>query len=600
MSDALAQLRAAFDYLNGSDAASEPGVVQAEVLRELERAESRHTAARARYLAAFAAQAEYEADGQGTARAWLKWQTQVTSGAAGGAAGWAKRLGAHPVIDRALAGGELSCSWARHLCAWTDRLPREARDNADQILINAAADGGMGLRDLAGLAEEIYHRTRPRSPSRDGGDSDEQQVFDDRFVRVGVTFGGAGHAEGALTAGCAHALTTVLEGLGKKAGPEDTRTAGQRRHDALAEACRRLIAAELVPGRAAQPTQLTVHMTLNQLLGLPGAGQAERAWLAAQATTTGGWLTGADAEAAACDATITPVVTGHLDPAALDQLTSLFQAAHAAAGGHATRGSGSPQAAGSPEAGSPGAAATGTGGRPGPAPATGPSGSSRPARGHPPGPGNAPPGTSQAGTGLAPATRDRLRRALLALAIQALSGPGGLAAHLMGATLTTPRPTDTADADAAGAAGAAHATGAAGAGTGTTAATAATGSGPPGPAVAGRALLASRSLPLDIGAATPTIPAHLRKAAALRHPHCAFPGCRQPFSVCDIHHLLPRSRGGPTSLPNLLPLCQFHHLTAIHRWGWTLQLHPDGTTTATSPDRSRTFHSHSPPGGRAA
>ena len=95
--------------------------------------------------------------------------------------------------------------------------------------------------------------------------------------------------------------------------------------------------------------------------------------------------------------------------------------------------------------------------------------------------------------------------------------------------------------------------------------------------------------------ATETIPAHLRRAATTRHPHCAFPGCDQPASVCDIHHIIPRSRGGPTSLPNLVPLCGFHHLTAIHRWGWAITLHSDGTTTATSPDGRRTLYSHGPP-----
>jgi hypothetical protein len=44
----------------------------------------------------------------------------------------------------------------------------------------------------------------------------------------------------------------------------------------------------------------------------------------------------------------------------------------------------------------------------------------------------------------------------------------------------------------------------------------------------------------------------------------------------------------------LVPLCAFHHLTVIHRWGWTLRLHPHGTTTATSP-AGRTLHSHGPP-----
>ena len=31
------------------------------------------------------------------------------------------------------------------------------------------------------------------------------------------------------------------------------------------------------------------------------------------------------------------------------------------------------------------------------------------------------------------------------------------------------------------------------------------------------------------------------------------------------------------------------------RWGWTLVLNPDGTTTAWNPDRTKVLHSHSPP-----
>ena len=43
---------------------------------------------------------------------------------------------------------------------------------------------------------------------------------------------------GDLTPQCAAALAAVLESLGKKAGPEDTRTKWQRDHDALQEAWR--------------------------------------------------------------------------------------------------------------------------------------------------------------------------------------------------------------------------------------------------------------------------------------------------------------------------------------------------------------------------
>ena len=109
----------------------------------------------------------------------------------------------------------------------------------------------------------------------------------------------------------------------------------------------------------------------------------------------------------------------------------------------------------------------------------------------------------------------------------------------------------------------------------------------------------SISLPLDVGRATKTIPDHLRRAVIARDRCCRFPGCRQRPAACQAHHVKPRSQGGTTSLNNLILLCAFHHLTAIHRWGWHLTLHPDGTVTAVSPDQQRILNSHGPP-ARAA
>jgi hypothetical protein len=65
--------------------------------------------------------------------------------------------------------------------------------------------------------------------------------------------------------------------------------------------------------------------------------------------------------------------------------------------------------------------------------------------------------------------------------------------------------------------------------------------------------------------------------------------------ACHVHHLQPRAQDGPTRLDNLVLLCAFHRLIAVHQWGWTLTLHADGTTTARGPDGERTLHSHSPP-----
>ena len=324
---ALVTLERALDALNAADVASVPASVQAQALRVLERAEAKHTAARARVLATFTAQDGYEDDGQGSARMWLRWQTRVTKAAAAGAVGWMRRLAAHPVIAQALTEGQISASWARAVCGWSDRLPADMRGDADQILVEAAA-GGAELADLAGLAQQMFERSRSGAPDGDGDDG-----FDDRRLLLDLTFGGAGRLTGDLTPGCAAAVSAVLEALGKPAGPEDLRTVTQRRHDALEEACRRLIAAQMVPGRAGQPTQALVHITLAQLRNLPGASEAEAAWRAAAAARGHGWLSGPDADAAACDATVAPVVTGHVDPAALDRLTEAFLALHGHDGG---------------------------------------------------------------------------------------------------------------------------------------------------------------------------------------------------------------------------------------------------------------------------
>jgi hypothetical protein len=326
VSGALVMLGHALTVLAAADAGSLPVVVQAQALRMLEQAQARHTVARANILAAFTAQDGYVGDGQGNARTWLRWQTRVTKSAAAATTAWVRRLGAHPVIGQALAAGEISASWARELCQWTDRLPEDKRDDGDTILI-AAARGCADLADLAGPAEDMYQRSYQDSP----GDG-----FDDRGLWLGVTLGGAGRLTGDLSAGCAAALSAVLDSLAKKAGPEDDRSAAQRRHDGLEEACRRLIAAGLLPARAGQPTQAQVHITLAQLRDMPGASQAEAAWRTAAASQHG-WLTGPDADAAACDATIAPIVTGHVDPAALDTLVEMFLNGQGLAGARGTQ-----------------------------------------------------------------------------------------------------------------------------------------------------------------------------------------------------------------------------------------------------------------------
>jgi hypothetical protein len=486
--EALAAVQAGLAFLAQADAGSLPIDELAGCLKGLERAESVHTAARARVMSAFNSQAGFEADACRSVKSWLFWQTRITGGAAAGAMGWMRRLAVHTAVAEALAAGEISPSWAKQICTWTDMLPPDVRDDADAILLGAARDAD--LSDLSALAGELHRRTAP--PDSDGeGDGG----FGDRSLRLDLHFQGVGKLTGDLTSECAAALTAVLESLGKKTGPEDDRTQEQRHHDALEDACNRLVAAKCVPDRTGQATQVQLHMTLDQLRSLNGAGDAEAAWASAKGGANGhaGWLSSrAAAEAYSCDAKITPIVTGTLNPAALSQMTEAYLPSQP----WCTCGKCSCRPAMSPQA------------------------------------------------------RARLQGTLLQYAADVLSGPEGLAAYLRTSLLSGQFP--------------------------------------------------SVSLPLDVGAATSQVPEHIRRAVIARDQHCAAPGCWQPPSACHVHHVIPRSEGGTTSVGNCYLLCPFHHLVVIHRWGWTLTVSADGSTTLTSPDGTREYHSHSPPDNAAA
>ncbi|MEJ6014335.1 HNH endonuclease signature motif containing protein [Corynebacterium sp. H127] len=52
---------------------------------------------------------------------------------------------------------------------------------------------------------------------------------------------------------------------------------------------------------------------------------------------------------------------------------------------------------------------------------------------------------------------------------------------------------------------------------------------------------------------------HQRLAMFSRDGCCVYPGCDAPLSRCESHHVIPWSRGGPTSIDNLAPLCSKHH-----------------------------------------
>ena len=527
--EAVDMVLAGLRYLAAADPTALAAQAQAECLQSLEQADAIATAARARILAAFTAGQGYAEDADYSPASWLIHRTKVTKGAARGHLGWSRRVMAHPQVVMALAEGTvLTESMARAVCGWTDKLPASCRETADEILVTAARAGAR-KDDLVALAAEIYARSLP--DQQDDGDS--HLSFEDRKVRVETTFGGAGLMTGDLSPECAAVVTAVLEALSAPAGAEDTRTREQRYHDALEDAMRRLVASGLLPERAGQPVKVWAHVSLAELRALDDGSVLQDQWIGemvvrwaahrAAASQTGSdgaaWLDGRSARAVSCDATLIPVVTGQVDPAALDDLVNLcLQFA-----GHGPHCVGHGPHCGPPPADPP----------------VQPVAADQPAD---------PPAARLHPAGLRPPTDqalEMLRHAIIGKAVDLVSGPGGLASFLRTRQLG--------------------------------------------------ARLAGPSLPLDVGHSA-EIPAAIRRAVILRDQHCRWAGgCDQPASACEVHHVTHLADGGTTSVDGCALYCFFHHHVAIHQWGWTVTLNPDGTTTARSPDGTKIFHSHSPP-----
>ena len=288
-----------------------------------------------------------------------------------------------------------------------------------------------------------------------------------------------------------------------------------------AEAMRRLLASDLLPRRAGQPVKALVHIYFAELRDRDHDAILQDKWIAeyrarwaahraANSVSTGdggAWLDGDAAREVAVDAMIIPVVTGDIDPGAVEDLIALCVQFHQ------LRTQPAPEPVPVPAAPVP-AGLTGTTAR-----------------------------HAEDAAAVADALAE-MEQQILGKILQVVSGPGGAASFLRRHLLGKP--------------------------------------------------LAGPSLPLDVGQ-TDDIPLHLRRLVALRDQHCQYPGgCDQPASGCEPHHVQHRSDGGHTSLTNLKDYCWWHHHVVLHELGWTLTVHPDGTSQVQSPD-GKTIRSHSPP-----
>jgi hypothetical protein len=204
-----------------------------------------------------------------------------------------------PATARALSEGVISPAHTGVIRQLIRELPAPVRDEhqatAEALLAEHAA--GLDTGQLRQAATRILGFLHP-----DGTLTPDRVHRKDRDVALRRNADGSGDVTAHLTPACYALWETVLQPLARKrpddgCGP-DTRSPGQRRHDALEDAAKRLLRTGELPSTAGVVTTLMITMTLQQLE--TRAGQAT--------THHGGVISIGEALRLAADGKALPVV----------------------------------------------------------------------------------------------------------------------------------------------------------------------------------------------------------------------------------------------------------------------------------------------------
>jgi hypothetical protein len=265
-------------------AAAEPiDAFEAETLRtevtELQATLDRLQVELGRRLASFDRRRGYTADGHTSTTAFLRHAGRMSGGRAKKMLAEAHALEAMPVTAELAASGELSLDQTRVLIRARGSAP-EAFERDEGMLTEVAT----GTDFVSHLATAIGHWSQAVAEP-----SDDNSLFEKRFLHVSRTFEGMVRVDGWLDPAAGEVLLDALDSAMAPPAAGDVRSTAQRRADALLD---------LVSGRTgSRVPELVVHVGDDRL-----AGRAE--------TRDGSVLDDRSLDRVACDCTVHRVVFG--------------------------------------------------------------------------------------------------------------------------------------------------------------------------------------------------------------------------------------------------------------------------------------------------
>ncbi|MEU7750830.1 DUF222 domain-containing protein [Micromonospora sp. NPDC049171] len=255
-----------------------------------------------------------EIDGRGTAHAqgasstavWLRERLRLTISTARRLVDLAAALDTgNPGIRAALANGDITVDQARVIgdtvATVHTSADAQAADKAVGVLIEWAGQFDptllrkLGTRILDHVAPEVAD-----AAAQAALEAEARRANRDRHLTLSELSDGRLRLAGILDTETAGLLRAAIDPLSAPSGPDDTRCAGQRRHDALAALCRLTLRTTDLPEHGGDPAQIVVTTTFDTLAGQLGPGTLD----------TGLHLTPDTVRRLACDAAILPTVLG--------------------------------------------------------------------------------------------------------------------------------------------------------------------------------------------------------------------------------------------------------------------------------------------------
>ncbi|MFG1867067.1 HNH endonuclease signature motif containing protein [Micromonospora arborensis] len=227
-----------------------------------------------------------ELDGRGTARAqgasstavWLRDRLRLTIPAARRLVDLATTLDTgNPGVRHALANADITLDQARVIADTVTTVHAtagpEAADKAIGVLVDWAGQFDPTL--LRKLSTRILDHVAPDIADTAAAaalEADARRATRDRHLTVSEQTDGRLRLTGTLDAEAAGLLRAAIDPLTAPTGPDDTRTPGQRRHDALTDVCRLALRTGELPEHGGDPAQIVITTSYDTLVGHLNAG----------------------------------------------------------------------------------------------------------------------------------------------------------------------------------------------------------------------------------------------------------------------------------------------------------------------------------------